>query len=87
MRQQTRKKSLDNDLLTLKENYDKEISSTRDRLAAIGEMEKSAGTELQAVLAGERESLNQNCCCSMRSTSASARTLNSSTASSRTSRP
>lgn len=59
LRQQTREKSLDNDLLTLKENYDKEISSTRDRLAAIGEMEKSAGTELQAVLAGERESLNQ----------------------------
>lgn len=59
LRQQTREKSLDNDLLTLKENYDKEISSTCDRLAAIGEMEKSAGTELQAVLAGERESLNQ----------------------------
>lgn len=59
MTQQMRDKTRENELLTLKENYDKDISETRNRLAEIFELEKTAGVQQGQALVMEREALNK----------------------------
>lgn len=59
MTQQMRDKTRENELLTLKENYDKDISETRNRLAEISELEKTAGVQQGQALVMEREALNK----------------------------
>lgn len=57
--QQMRDKTRENELLTLKENYDKDISETKQRLAEISELEKTAGVQQGQALVMEREALNK----------------------------
>lgn len=57
--QQMRDKTRGNELLTLKENYDKDISETKQRLAEISELEKTAGVQQGQALVMEREALNK----------------------------
>lgn len=59
MTQQMRDKTRENELLTLKENYDKDISETKQRLAEISELEKTAGVQQGQALVMEREALNK----------------------------
>lgn len=59
MTQQMRDKTRENELLTLKENYDKDISETKQRLAEISELEKTAGAQQRQALVMEREALNK----------------------------
>ena len=59
MTQQMRDKTRENELLTLKENHDKDISETRNRLAEISELEKTAGVQQRQALVMEREALNK----------------------------
>lgn len=59
MIQQMRDKTRENELLILKENYDKDISETRNRLAEISELEKTAGVQQGQALVMEREALNK----------------------------
>lgn len=59
MTQQMRDKTRENELLTLKENYDKDISETKQRLAEISELEKTAGVQQRQALVMEREALNK----------------------------
>ena len=59
MTQQMRDKTRGNELLTLKENYDKDISETKQRLAEISELEKTAGVQQGQALVMEREALNK----------------------------
>lgn len=59
MTQQMRDKTRENELLTLKENYDKDISETKQRLAEISELEKTAGVQQGQALVMERETLNK----------------------------
>ena len=59
MTQQMRDKTRENELQTLRENYDKDISETRNRLAEISELEKTAGVQQGQVLVMEREALNK----------------------------
>lgn len=59
MTQQMRDKTRENELLTLKENYDKDISETKNRLAEISELEKTAGAQQEQALVMEREALNK----------------------------
>lgn len=59
MTQQMRDKTRENELLTLKENYDKDISETKNRLAEISELEKTAGVQQGQALVMEREALNK----------------------------
>ena len=59
MTQQMRDKTRENELLTLKENHDKDISETRNRLAEISELEKTAGVQQGQALVMEREALNK----------------------------
>lgn len=59
MTQQMRDKTRENELQTLRENYDKDISETRNRLAEISELEKTAGVQQGQALVMEREALNK----------------------------
>lgn len=59
MIQQMRDKTRENELLTLKENHDKDISETKNRLAEISELEKTAGVQQGQALVMEREALNK----------------------------
>lgn len=59
MTQQMRDKTRENELQTLRENYDKDISDTRNRLAEISELEKTAGVQQGQALVMEREALNK----------------------------
>lgn len=59
MTQQMRDKTRENELLTLKENHDKDISETKNRLAEISELEKTAGVQQGQALVMEREALNK----------------------------
>lgn len=59
MTQQMRDKTRENELLTLKENHDKDISETKNRLAEISELEKTAGVQQWQALVMEREALNK----------------------------
>lgn len=59
MTQQMRDKTRENELLTLKENHDKDISETRNRLAEISELEMTAGEQQRQALVLEREALNK----------------------------
>lgn len=59
MTQQMRDKTRENELLTLKENHDKDISETRNRLAEISELEMTAGEQQRQTLVLEREALNK----------------------------
>lgn len=59
MTQQMRDKTRENELQTLRENYDKDISETRNRLAEISELEKAAGVQQGQALVMEREALNK----------------------------
>lgn len=59
MTQQMRDKTRENELQTLRENYDKDILETRNRLAEISELEKTAGVQQGQALVMEREALNK----------------------------
>ena len=59
MTQQMRDKTRENELLTLKENHDKDISETKNRLAEISELEKTVGVQQGQALVMEREALNK----------------------------
>ncbi len=59
MTQQMRDKTRENELQTLRENYDKDISETKNRLAEISELEKTAGAQQEQALVMERETLNK----------------------------
>jgi len=59
MTQQMRDKTRENELQTLRENYDKDITETKNRLAEISELEKTAGAQQGQALIMEREALNK----------------------------
>lgn len=59
MTQQMRDKTRENELQTLRENYDRDISETRNRLAEISELEMTAGEQQRQALVLEREALNK----------------------------
>lgn len=59
MTQQMRDKTRENELQTLRENYDKDITETKNRLAEISELEKTAGVQQGQALVMEREALNK----------------------------
>nr|DAT88132.1 MAG TPA: minor tail protein [Caudoviricetes sp.] len=59
MTQQMRDKTRENELQTLRENYDKDITETKKRLAEISELEKTAGVQQGQALVMEREALNK----------------------------